>query len=144
MLYLYLEKEFHSTVTITAWSVTIYVMALSATILLFGKISDRVGRFRICLYGFFIFLISSILCGLAQEMWQLIVFRAIQGVGAAALQATSAALITTLVSPENRNHALGTLGVMIGLGPILGPTAGGLFISLGSWRWIFGLTSHYV
>ncbi|WP_242270505.1 MFS transporter [Bacillus cereus group sp. BfR-BA-01425] len=133
----YLEKEFHSTVTITAWSVTIYVMALSATILLFGKISDRVGRFRICLYGFFIFLISSILCGLAQEMWQLIVFRAIQGVGAAALQATSAALITTLVSPENRNHALGTLGVMIGLGPILGPTAGGLFISLGSWRWIF-------
>ena len=58
----------------------------------------------------FIFLISSILCGLAQEMWQLIVFRAIQGVGAAALQATSAALITTLVSPENRNHALGTLG----------------------------------
>lgn len=55
----YLEKEFHSTVTITAWSVTIYVMALSATILLFGKISDRVGRFRICLYGFFIFLIST-------------------------------------------------------------------------------------
>ena len=51
----YLEKEFHSTVTITAWSVTIYVMALSATILLFGKISDRVGRFRICLYGFHIF-----------------------------------------------------------------------------------------
>ena len=90
----------------------------------------------------FIFLISSILCGLAQEMWQLIVFRAIQGVGAAALH--TSALITTLVSPENRNHALGTLGVMIGLGPILGPTAGGLFISLGSWRWIFGLTSHYV
>lgn len=133
----FLEKEFHSTVTITAWSVTIYVMALSATILLFGKISDRVGRFQICLYGFFIFLISSILCGLSQEMWQLIVFRAIQGIGAAALQATSAALITTLVSPENRNHALGTLGVMIGLGPILGPTVGGFFISLGSWRWIF-------
>ncbi|MGF9769465.1 MFS transporter [Bacillus albus] len=133
----FLEKEFHSTVTITAWSVTIYVMALSSTILLFGKISDRIGRFQICLYGFFIFLISSILCGLSQGMWQLILFRAIQGIGAAALQATSAALITTLVSPENRNHALGTLGVMIGLGPILGPTVGGFFISLGSWRWIF-------
>jgi EmrB/QacA subfamily drug resistance transporter len=133
----FLEKEFHSTVTITAWSVTIYVMALSATILLFGKLSDRVGRIRICLWGLVIFLISSILCGLSQEMWQLFVFRAIQGIGAAALQATSAALITTLVSPENRSHALGTLGVMIGLGPILGPTAGGFFISLGSWRWIF-------
>lgn len=133
----FLEKEFHSTVTITAWSVTIYVMALSATILLFGKLSDRVGRIRICLWGFVIFLFSSILCGLSQEMWQMLVFRAIQGIGAAALQATSAALITTLVTPENRSHALGTLGVMLGLGPILGPTAGGFFISLGSWRWIF-------
>ncbi|MGF9964603.1 MFS transporter [Bacillus rhizoplanae] len=68
----FLEKEFHSTVAITAWSVTIYVMALSATILLFGKISDCVGRIRICLWGLFIFLISSILCGLSQEMWQLL------------------------------------------------------------------------
>ncbi|MGA5716789.1 MFS transporter [Bacillus bombysepticus] len=80
----FLEKEFHSTVTITAWSVTIYVMALSATILLFGKLSDRVGRIRICLWGILIFLFSSILCGLSQEMWQLLVFRAIQGIGAAA------------------------------------------------------------
>ncbi|MDG0884059.1 MULTISPECIES: MFS transporter [Bacillus cereus group] len=102
----FLEKEFHSTVTITAWSVTIYVTALSATILLFGKLSDRVGRIRICLWGFVLFLFSSILCGLSQEMWQMLVFRAIQGIGAAALQATSAALITTLVTPENRSHAL--------------------------------------
>ncbi|MFB7121850.1 MFS transporter [Bacillus tropicus] len=86
-------------------------MALSGSILLFEKFSDCVGHMKVCMLGFLIFLISSILCGLSQEIWQLILFRAIQ--------ATSAALITTLVSPENRNHALGTLGVMIELGPIL-------------------------
>jgi EmrB/QacA subfamily drug resistance transporter len=133
----FLEKEFHSSVTTIAWSVTIYMMALSGTIILFGKLSDRIGRLKISLLGFGIFMLSSILCGSSLEIGQLILFRAFQGVGAAALQATSAAFLTTLIKPERRNHALGTLGVMIGLGPIFGPTVGGFFISLGSWRWIF-------
>ena len=80
--------------------------------------------------------VSISFCGISQSIGS-IAFRIIQGIGAAALQATSASLVTTLVRPENQNSAIGTVGIMIGLGPVLGPSLGGFLLALGSWRLIF-------
>lgn len=84
-----------------------------------------------------IFMGASLLCGISTQISEIIVFRIVQGIGAAALQATSASLVTTLIRPQNQNKAIGTIGIMIGLGPVLGPSLGGLLLSLGSWRLIF-------
>jgi len=68
---------------------------------------------------------------------ELITFRTLQGIGAAMLQGTAIAIITTAIPKERQGSALGTLGVLLGLGPILGPSIGGFLITLGGWRWIF-------
>ncbi|EHO49760.1 hypothetical protein HMPREF9104_02411 [Lentilactobacillus kisonensis F0435] len=86
-----------------------------------------------------IFGIGSFLCGLSPTIFSLIIFRVIQGIGAAALQATSAALVTTLIDQRNVSRALSILGIMIGAGPILGPSVGGLFLAINAWRFIFWL-----
>lgn len=133
----FLEKQFNTTTAITTLSVVGYTMSLAIFILPFGLLSDKFGKLRISYIGLLIFGISSILCGLANNINSLIVFRILQGVGAAALQSTSAALITTLVDKEKRSNAISILGVMIGLGPILGPSVGGFFLSLNLWHFIF-------
>jgi EmrB/QacA subfamily drug resistance transporter len=120
-----------------AWAVTLYLVALGATIVLFGRLADRHGRVKLYATGLVVFGVGSVLCGFASSAPMLVASRALQGVGAAMLQAIAAALVTTLVSPKRRGAALGTLGVMIGLGPVLGPTVGGFLISTVGWRWIF-------
>jgi EmrB/QacA subfamily drug resistance transporter len=132
-----LQHQFCVSVSVISWIITLYSIALGSTIMTFGKLSDRFGRVRFYQLGIILFTISSFLCGLAQNAEAIIVFRGLQGIGAALLQATSAALITTLISEDRRGSALGTLGAMIGVGPILGPTLGGLIISFASWSWIF-------
>lgn len=133
----FLEQEFHTNVTSIAWVITLYSTALSVTIVIFGRLGDRYGYVKIYTFGLLVFTVGSVLCGFSHSISELLLYRTIQGIGAAMVQATAAALITTLVAPERRGVALGTLGVMIGLGPILGPTVGGFLISAGGWRWIF-------
>lgn len=128
---------FHSTLTGISWTITLYTLALTGTIVLFGRLSDRFGHLPVYVLGLLVFALSSMLCGLSQSVAELIAFRVWQGVGAAMLQATSAALITTIIPESRRGPALGTLGILLGLGPVLGPTVGGAVISLVSWRWIF-------
>lgn len=128
---------FHAAVSTMAWTVTLYLAALSATIVLFGRLGDRYGRVPLFARGLVVFGGASVACGAAWSAETLVLFRALQGLGAAMMQATAAALITTRVAPERRGAALGTLGVMIGLGPVLGPAAGGLLLSTAGWRWIF-------
>lgn len=149
----FLQKEFQTSTSLTALSVIGYTMSLAVFILPFGYLSDRYGKLKMSLFGLVLFGLGSILCGLANSIVSLIIFRIIQGVGAAALQATSAALITTLVDKKNVASALGILGIMIGLGPVLGPSIGGLFLSMNLWRLIFwinvpfagvGLICNYV
>ncbi|MCH4164065.1 MAG: MFS transporter [Lentilactobacillus diolivorans] len=133
----FLQRQFHSSTSITALTVIGYTVSLAIFILPFGYLSDRFGKLKISLVGLIIFGIGSILCGAATNVDALIVFRILQGIGAAALQATSAALITTLIDPKHIANALGILGIMIGLGPVLGPSVGGFFLSLNVWRLIF-------
>ncbi|WP_415782807.1 MFS transporter [Alicyclobacillus pomorum] len=77
------------------------------------------------------------MCGLSQTTAELITSRTVQGIGAAMLQATSAAIITTIIPRDRQGPALGTLGILMGLGPVLGPSVGGTLISFSGWRSIF-------
>ena len=97
-------------------SVTGYTISLAVFILPFGLLSDKFGKLSFSYIGLIIFGLSSLLCGLSANIQMLIMFRIFQGIGAAALQATSASLITTLVSAEKSSSAIGVLGIMIGVG----------------------------
>ncbi len=126
----FLKVHFQTTTSITAFAVTGYSLALAIFILPLGVFSDKLGKLKISYLGFVLFGLSSLFCGFSNSISWLIVGRIIQGIGAAALQATSAALITTLVSEETKNSSISILGVMIGLGPVLGPSLGGILLSL--------------
>ncbi len=133
----FLKVHFQTTTSITAFAVTGYSLALAIFILPLGVFSDKLGKLKISYLGFVLFGLSSLFCGFSNSISWLIIGRIIQGIGAAALQATSAALITTLVSEETKNSSISVLGVMIGLGPVLGPSLGGILLSLNIWRFIF-------
>jgi len=120
----FFQKEFNVSASLTALSVVGYTVSLAIFILPFGYLSDKFGKLKMSLFGLFLFGLGSLLCGTANSISGLILFRIIQGIGASALQATSAALITTLIDRKFIPDALGILGIMIGLGPVLGPSIG--------------------
>lgn len=140
----FFQKEFDVSASLTALSVVGYTVSLAIFILPFGYLSDKFGKLKMSLFGLFLFGLGSLLCGTANSIFGLILFRIIQGIGASALQATSAALITTLIDRKFIPNALGILGIMIGLGPVLGPSIGGLFLSIGLWRFIFWINIPFV
>jgi EmrB/QacA subfamily drug resistance transporter len=133
----FLQQDFHTTVNTISWTISGYFLVVSATLVLFGKLGDRFGRVRIFSAGLLLFALGSLLCGLAFSAHQLIAWRALQALGAAAMQGTAAGIITTLIEPHYKNRALGMLGLIIGIGPVIGPTFAGTVITFSSWRWIF-------
>ncbi|MFD0693844.1 MFS transporter [Paenibacillus sp. GCM10027628] len=132
-----LIQKFHSTVTTVAWTISLYTIVICGCIVVFGRLGDRYGRLTIYSVGLALFALASLLCGFSESVIQLIAFRILQGIGAAMLQATSAALITTLVSPAKKSEALGALAAFFGLGHVLGPLAGGIILSTVGWEWLF-------
>ncbi len=134
-----LLKAFGTPISTAIWTVTLYTLVLSASILLFGRLADRLGRLKIYVIGLLLFATSSLLCGAATSISLLIAFRALQGLSAAMMQATSMALITTRLDGADKAKAMGIFGVFIGLGPMMGPVVGGFILSLLNWRWIFWL-----
>ena len=139
-----LSKSFNVDTSFITWSVTLYTLLLTGTIIIFGRLSDKYSRLNIYSLGLTIFLIASILCGFSNDIIQLILFRGLQGIGAAMLQGTATAIITTTI-PENRQGpALGMLSILLGIGPVLGPSIGGLLISIGNWRWIFWINIPFI
>lgn len=130
---------FHTNLDTVIWTVTLYTLILSATIMLFGKLADRYGRLKIYALGLILFAVSSLLCGLSPNIQSLISFRTIQGLSAAMMQATAIAVITTKLDKEEMTKAVGILGMLMGLGPTLGPVLGGFILSSIGWRWIFWL-----
>ncbi|MEJ7373481.1 MFS transporter, partial [Staphylococcus epidermidis] len=117
---------------------------LTGTIIIFGRLSDKYSRLNIYSFGLATFLITSILCGFSNNIMQLIVFRGLQGIGAAMLQGTATAIITTTIPEHRQGPALGTLSILLGIGPVLGPSIGGLLISIGNWRWIFWINIPFI
>lgn len=132
-----LVREFHSSVTTVAWTISLYSIVICSCIVVFGRLSDRYGRLKIYSMGLTLFALASLLCAFSGTVIHLILFRILQGIGAAMLQATSAALITTMVSPNKKGEALGSLAAFFGLGHVLGPVVGGLILSTIGWKWLF-------
>jgi len=104
---------------------------------IFGKLSDIYGRKRFFLLGIVVFLVGSILCGLSSTMTQLIIFRAIQGIGAGALMPITFAIIFDIFPPEKRGKMNGLFGAVFGLSSVFGPLLGAFFTDYIDWRWVF-------
>ena len=120
-----------------AWVVTAYLLTSTATTPLWGKISDLYGRRIIFQATIVIFLIGSALCGLAQTMPQLIIFRAIQGIGGGGLMAIAFAIIGDVIPARERGRYTGYFGAVFGVSSLAGPLLGGWITQNLSWRWIF-------
>ena len=120
-----------------AWVFTIYLLTMTATMPVWGSLSDRCGRRPILFIGLVIFLVGSALCGLSQEMWQLIVFRGIQGLGAGAIVPVSLAIIGDLYPPADRARLQAAFSSLFVLAFLIGPTLGGVLADTVGWRWVF-------
>jgi EmrB/QacA subfamily drug resistance transporter len=132
------------------WVVTIYLLTSTITIPFYGKLSDLYGRKPLLMIGIGLFLAGSALSGLSQEMWQLILFRGIQGLGGGALFPIALAIIGDLFSPAERGKYQGLFGAVFGISFLIGPALGGFLTDAISWHWVFyvnlpvGFVSLYV
>ncbi|MHB8874240.1 MAG: MDR family MFS transporter [Myxococcaceae bacterium] len=119
------------------WITTAYLVASTVMVPVYGKLSDLYGRKPVLLAGIGIFLAGSLLCGLAQSTLGLIVFRAVQGLGAAALFTSAFAVVADLFPPSVRGRYTGLFGAVFGLSSVVGPLAGGFLTDHLSWHWVF-------
>jgi EmrB/QacA subfamily drug resistance transporter len=120
-----------------SWVVTAYLLASTITGPLYGKFGDLYGRKGTLQVAIVIFLIGSALCGIAQNMPELISFRALQGLGAGGLLTTTIAVVGDIIPPRDRGKYQGIFGAVFGVSTIIGPLLGGFFVDNLSWRWIF-------
>jgi len=120
-----------------AWIFSIYVLAQAITIPVYGKLADLHGRKPVLIAGTLIFLVGSVLCGLAWNMPALIVFRALQGIEAGAIVPIAMTVVGDLYTVEERGRIQGWLSSVWGISAVAGPALGGVLSEYGSWRWIF-------
>ena len=119
------------------WAFTAYLVTATVSGPIYGKLSDLFGRRLLFTIGVSIFLIGSMLSGLSQEMWQLIAFRGLQGLGAGAIFPIALAIIADIFAPSERGKYQGFFGAVFGLSFLLGPALGGLITDNFGWQWIF-------
>jgi EmrB/QacA subfamily drug resistance transporter len=120
-----------------SWIVTAYLLTTTIVTPLYGKLGDLFGRKIVLQSAILLFLVGSVLCGLAQSMGQLIAFRALQGLGGGGLMVTIMAVVGDLFTPRERGRYQGIFGGVFGLATVLGPLIGGFFVEQLNWRWIF-------
>ncbi|KAB8045869.1 DHA2 family efflux MFS transporter permease subunit [Janthinobacterium rivuli] len=120
-----------------SWVVTAYVLASTATMPLYGKLADQYGRRPMIFTALLTFLLGSVLCALAQNMTELIIFRAIQGLGAGGFMPLAQIIIGDIVPPAERGKRQGMVPIVFAVTSVLGPVLGGVITDALSWHWIF-------
>ena len=119
------------------WLFSVYLLAQAVSVPVYAKLSDTVGRKPIVLVGIGLFFVGSVLCGFAWSMPALIAFRALQGLGAGAIQPAAMTIAGDIYTVAERAKAQGYLASVWAVSSVIGPTLGGLFSQFLSWRWIF-------
>ncbi|NUT98278.1 MAG: MFS transporter [Saccharothrix sp.] len=129
--------------TLQAWATTAYLITATVSTPLYGKLSDIYGRKPMYLTAISLFLIGSLLSGIANSMYELAAFRAVQGLGAGGLMSLAMAILADITSPRDRSRYMGYFMAVFGISSVAGPVVGGLFAGLESflgtagWRWVF-------
>jgi len=131
-----ITNDFHRP-DLYSWVVTSYLLTSTASTPLYGKISDLFGRKTIFQFAIVLFLVGSVLCGVAQSMVQLILFRGVQGLGAGGLISLALAIVGDVISPRERGRYQGYFGAVFGASSVLGPLIGGTLVDGPGWRWVF-------
>ncbi len=127
----------HASLDEVLWVVNSYVLVLAVLLITAGRLGDLRGQRNLFAIGVAVFTVASLACGLAPNPTLLIMFRAVQGLGAALLMPQTMAIIIATFPAERRGTALGIWGAVAGLATVAGPTLGGFLVTFASWRWIF-------
>lgn len=127
----------HADLVEMIWVIMGYILVSTVFMLTFGRVADMIGRVRMYNLGFVIFTIGSALCGLSTGAGHLILFRLVQGSGAAMLVVNSVAILTEVFPSDQRGRALGINAITFAAGGVIGPILGGFILTVANWRWIF-------
>jgi EmrB/QacA subfamily drug resistance transporter len=132
-----IQADLHVDPSLYAWITTAYLVTSTVMVPIYGKLSDLLGRKRILVAGIVIFLLGSFLCGIAGSALQLILYRAIQGIGSAALFTSAFAVVADIFPPAIRGKYQGMFGAVFGLSSVVGPLLGGFITDQFGWHWVF-------
>ncbi|MFL5319899.1 MAG: MDR family MFS transporter [Myxococcaceae bacterium] len=132
-----IQKDLVIEPSLYAWITTSYLVASTVFVPIWGKLSDGLGRKTTLIAGILIFLLGSALCGISHNTLELILFRAIQGVGSASLFTSAFAVVADIFPPSERGKYQGIFGAVFGLSSVVGPLAGGFITDNFGWHWVF-------
>jgi EmrB/QacA subfamily drug resistance transporter len=132
-----LGHDLHASIAQIQWVVTGYMLALAAVIPVSGWAAERFGAKRVYLISLVLFTAGSMLCGIATDINQLVIFRVMQGVGGGMILPVGQMMMAAAAGPKRMGRVMSIVAVPAMLAPVLGPTIGGLILETGSWRWIF-------
>jgi EmrB/QacA subfamily drug resistance transporter len=132
-----IANDFQATTGDVSWVLLSYQLTITSFLLLFGKLGDKFGMKRVFLFGFTMFSIGSLACGLASTLFVLVLSRALQGLGASVLYSMPPAMVTKYLPENKRGSAFGILSTTAAIGMILGAPLGGIITGYCSWRWAF-------
>lgn len=132
-----IQRDLQIPASLYAWLTTAYLVASTVMLPIYGRLSDIYGRKPVLMAGVALFLLGSLLCGLAPTTGFLIAARVVQGLGAASLFTTTLAVIADLFPPAERGKYMGLIGGIMGISSVVGPLAGGIITDLLGWHWVF-------
>ncbi|HUH53721.1 MAG TPA: DHA2 family efflux MFS transporter permease subunit [Microbacteriaceae bacterium] len=130
-------RELDTTMTMTLWATSAYLLAYAVPLLITGRLGDRFGPKRMYLFGLVVFTLASFACGISPSIEILVVSRALQGLGASLMTPQTMAVITRIFPPKERGSAMAVWGITAGVAMLVGPILGGFLLDGLGWEWIF-------